>query len=205
MTSYRKQINDAVQAQLLGKTVAGANVLTSLDRPLNPATDLPAVMIYSMSSRRGKEDYGRAVIPRVVTLGIEGAVKSTPGNEIGDAEALAEAIEEAMEADPTLGMLVNDCRWQQSMSDATSHGSHVMGVCLLQYEVEILTHHVADGANEFSDDGFLVPPTEVRTAPDAGANTDIYPPPTEAPGYAPGQACGPGGCDIPAWEGEVNP
>ena len=40
-TSYRTAIVNAVKAQLLGKTdAADDKVFTSLDRPLNPATDL---------------------------------------------------------------------------------------------------------------------------------------------------------------------
>lgn len=200
-TGYRAAIAASVKAQLLGKTIAGTNVLTSLDRRLDPEKDLPAVMVYTMASHRGREDYGQSLIPRLVTVGIECAVLADPGQELAAAEAFADQIETAMDADRTLGKTVNNCIWQQSISDVTSHGARTMGVAMLQYEVDIFTNQRPDGFFEFHDDGFTAPPRIVTTSPDAVATylADIAPIPEKSTETA----CGPNGCNIPDWHGEV--
>lgn len=206
-TSYRTAIVNAVKAQLLGKTIAAdSKVFTSLDRPLNPATDLPAIIIYTQASRRSGNDYGRTVVPRMVTVTIEGAVLANAGQELIAANALAEQIEDAWEGDLTLGQLVHDSEWQQTVTDVTSHGQKTMGVCLLQYQVEILTRVAPDGEYEFHDDGYTVPPTSVQTVP------VIEPPPADfyvqdAPPVTPDPlvACDEDGCNISAWQGEQQP
>ena len=195
MTSYRSHITEAIKTQLSGKTIAGGSVFTSLDRKIDPANDLPAIMIYTQASRRGKEDYGNSIIPRMVTVSIEAAVASTVGQELNDAEALADQIEVAMEADRSLGRVVNDCEWQQTLTDVTSHGRTPMGVCMLQYQVEILTNQRPDDFFEPEADGFTAPPTAVQTVP------DVVPLPDDLDWDAP--VCGPDGCDIPAWLGEL--
>lgn len=191
--SYRKIIAEAAREKLLGKTIAGDNIYTSLDRQLAPDKDLPALMIWTGASRRGQEDYGQAIIPRRVTLNIEGGVLAPAFEQFAAAEALAESIEIVMDGDRSLGQIVNDCTWQQTISDATSHGAHTMGVCIVQYEVEIFTHVKPDGYFELGDDGFTQPPSIVHTVPDV-----VMPSPPDPDG----SLCGPDGCDIPAWGGE---
>lgn len=195
--SYRTQIAAALKSRLLSQTPAGANVFTSLDRPLTPE-DLPAIVIYTMSARRGSESYGDALIPRVVTVNIEAAIQSTPATALADAEQLADAIETVIEADPTLAHVVNDCVWQQTLTDVSAHGSVTLGVVLLEYEVTMFTNAVSPGAFEPTDDGFTGVPTIVHSSPDV-----------TAPGFPDAirgdfdTACGPDGCDLPAWGGEV--
>lgn len=196
---YRAQIAAAVKAQLVGKTIAGNQVMTSLDRKLDPAKDLPAVLVYTMASRRGREDYGQSLIPRLVLVTIECAVLAEPGQELVAAEDFAEQIEVAMDADRTLGRTVNNCLWQQSVSDVTSHGAKTMGVAMIQYEVDVFTNQRPDGYFEFSDDGFTAPPSHVQTAP----HVTMPGVPDQFPDAD--TACGPDGCNIPAWDGEVHP
>jgi len=83
--SYRTRINAAIQAQLTGETVAGDSVHVSLDRPLSPESDLPAILIYTQAARRGPVDYGNSLIPRVVHVTIEAAISSDPLNAINAA------------------------------------------------------------------------------------------------------------------------
>lgn len=212
MSSYREAINQAVKAQLTGKTIAGDRIFTSLDRALNPAADLPAIMVYTTTSKRGRDDLGNGLIPRMVTVVIESAVLAGPGLEIGSAEAFADEIETAMESDRTLGLVVNDCQWQQAATDATSHGEFTMGAAILQYEVEIFTHVKPDGFYEDGDDGFTAPPSHVEVSPlpvpvppeweDALNRDDFYQTPNPPLVPDPDTACGPDGCDIPDWGGE---
>ncbi len=204
-TSYRTAIVDAVRGQLLGKTAAAdEKVFTSLDRPLNPATDLPAIIIYTQDSRRSGSDFGRTVVPRLVVVTIEGATLAPAGQELAAANALAEQIEDAWEADLTLGQLAHDSEWQRTVTDVTSHGQKTMGVCLLQYEVEILTRVADDGVYEFHDDGYTEPPTKVYTDPvPVPPPDDYFVKDTEQIKPDPNLACGPDGCDIPAWGEEL--
>ena len=197
MTSYRQQIKDAIKAQLSGKTIAGEQIFTSLDRQLDPENDLPAIMVYTQEARRGPEDYGKSVTPRVVTITIEAATLGQPLAEMDAAEVFADEIEKAMEADRTIGKLVENCLWQQTMTDVTSHGAREIGVCLLQYEATMLTNPLPDGGWEYGDDGFTEPPATVQTVPDV-VPPDYGLPPDDS-------LCGPDGCDIPAWNGEVQP
>lgn len=212
MSSYREAINQAVKAQLTGKTIAGTRIFTSLDRPLDPQTDLPAIMVYTTTSRRGRDDMGNGLIPRLVTVVIEAAVLADPGVEISAAEGFADEIETAMDADRSLGLVVNDCQWQQAATDATSHGAVTMGAAILQYEVEIFTNVKPDGAYEDGDDGFTAPPSHIEVSPlpvpippewEGAPNEDHFFDTVEPPLIPnPDTACGPDGCDIPAWAGE---
>jgi hypothetical protein len=193
--SYRTQIAAAVKAALLDQTAAGQRVFTAMDRPLSPA-DLPAVMIYTLASQRGTESYGNTIIPRVVTVHIEAAAQAEPVLALDAAEAMATAIEAAVEADPTLGNVVQDTTWQRTMTDTSSHGEMTLGVALLEYQVSMLTERLAHIGD---DDGFTTPPTLVKTNPHP---ITIDWPETLKPG--PGDLCGPDGCNIPSWGGEVS-
>lgn len=194
MSSYRTQIADAFKTRLLGATPAGQSVFASLDRPLQPA-DLPAVLIYTLTAKRGRQDYGNTIIPRLVTVNIEAAIQSTPANALADAETMSAAIEAAIEADPTLGNLVEDTRWEQTMSDVSAFGELTLGVVMLEYTVSMLTVRL-EGLPP--DDGFLTPPNLVQTRP--GTTTIDWPPGPVPDGDT---ACGPDGCNIPAWGGEL--
>lgn len=199
MSSYRAQVNNAMKAALLGQTVAQQSVFTSLDRPLHPS-DLPAIIVYAQGARRGPQDYGNSLIPRMLDVTIECAVQAAPETAQAQADALVDAIEELIEADPTLGNVVQNTVWQRSLSDVASHGTSTLGVGLLQYEVTILTSERLPEAFGIGDDGFTGTPTVVYTLPDVtgpGLFQGVQPDPS-AP-------CGPEGCDLPAWGGEVQP
>jgi hypothetical protein len=197
MTSYRTQVNTAFKAALNGRTVAGPRVHTALDRALSPS-DLPAILIYTQAAKRGPQDYGNSLIPRMLTVTIEAALEATPEAAMVQAEALVESIEAAIEADPTLGNVVQDCRWQQSVADVSSMGKVTLGVGLLAYDVTILTHERPPEAFGIGDDGFDQPPATVFTAPDAHAANPF-------PALHPEFECGPDGCNVPAWGGETTP
>ena len=191
---YRADIRAAVRAMLLGNTPAADRVFVRLDRPLNPATDLPAIVIYTTMAKRSGESNGNALIPRVVTVSIEAALQASPEAAIDLAEAMAETIEDLIEADPSLGNLVRNCTWRQSISDTSGQGAQTLGVALVEYDVEFDTQRLPDDAFT-GDDGFTTPPTVV-----------ISDPIPRGPGF-PDQLtsdslCGPDGCDIPAWGGE---
>lgn len=193
--SYRNQIAEAFRAALLGKTGAGTSVHTKLDRPLDPRTELPAIMVYANRAARGRQDYGNSLITREVEVTVELAVQGTPETALDLADAMVEAIEQLIEADPTLGSVVQDTRWQRTITDTTNHAGATLGVGMLQYEVTMLTHEREPGWFGVGDDGFVTPPTQVITQPDQ-VPAEIAPP--VGPGPCEGGTCAP-----PAWGGEV--
>ena len=195
MTPYRTRIAEAFRAVLLDKTSAGKRVLTKLDKPLNPE-DTPAVMVYANEARRGDPDYGNSVVPRVVRVTIEAAVQSTPADALDAADLLADAIEAAIEADATLGGVVQDTRWDRTLTDTTSIGQRTIGVCLLQYDVDMLTENRQP--YPFDDDGAGLPRV-VHTLPDTHG-ADLF-----GTTLTPEFDCGPEGCAPDAWGGEVKP
>jgi hypothetical protein len=222
MSSYRTQIKQAIQTQLTGQTIAGSNVLTKLDRKLNPEHDLPAIIVYTMAARRGSQDYGNSLIPRTLTIAIEAAVSSNSNDALTAAEDFADQIESAIEADPTLGNLVTDTRWRQSISDVSSAGSTVMGVCIVEYDVDVMTNLKPEGFYANPEIPLEELPTKVvisafpsaaeYASPPAGTElTDevlsiingqdvtIPPRPITPPADSP---CRDGSCDVPAWQGD---
>lgn len=198
MSNYRSTISEAIKTILTGKTIAGDRVFTSLDRKLDPEKDLPAIMVYSQKARRGADDLGRALIPRIVEVTIECAVTAPVGTELAAASDFAAEIELLMDANRTLNNTVNNCRWMESVTDVTNHGALTMGAAMMQYEVDVFTNQQPDGFSEFGDDGFVTPPTLVFSDPDVHAPNffPVMPPPDVVD-------CGPDGCDLPAWGGEI--
>lgn len=207
--SYRTDIKDAIQAQLAAAdALSDATIITVLDRQLTPA-DMPAIIIYTLASRRGAESFGETTIPREVVVAIEAAVSSTPSSAETDAEVLAEAIENALDADKTLGNVVKTCEWQETVTDVNSVGDVTLGVVLLQYLVSMHTNQKPDGTFEFSDDGFAQPPTEVYAYSDPVADEyevelgDDIAAILAAPEMETESACEDGSCAIDAWMGDA--
>jgi hypothetical protein len=208
--SYRSDIADAIKDQLSGQTdAADSSIFTSLDRPLG-RDDLPAIVIYTMTSRRGENSNGEAFIPRVVTVAIEAAVEGSATTAHSAAEELADAIEAAMDADRSLGQTVKHCEWQETVTDVSAEGEVTLGVVLLQYEVTIDTMQQPDSAFEFLDEGFedAPIPTEVYTtgtpvadAYSNGITSDIAATISQPIAEQP-TACEDGSCAIDAWQGD---
>lgn len=199
-TSYRTAVREAVKAQLSGRIgIDDDKIITKPHRPLTPE-ELPAVIIFVDTAKRGAgSDSGRSYVPREVSVVIEAAISSTADAAQDAAEALAESIEDAMEADPTLGNVVNDTRWLESLSDVAGASKTVLGVVSCTYMVSILTHQKPNEFVEFNDDGFDQPPTHVFSNPHP-QNPDIIDP-IIPPDNA---VCSENGCDIPDWQGELN-
>lgn len=215
MSNYRSAISDAIKTILTGKTIAGDRVFTSLDRKLDPVKDLPAIMVYSQKARRGTDDMGRSVIPRLVDVTIECAVLAPVGTELDAVSEFAASIEELLDANRTLNNTVNNCLWTESVTDVTNHGATTMGAAMISYEVDVFTNVHPFGGSELPDDGFTEPPTLVMSDPDVhspafpdGRASMPFDPtnPTDATNPLPPNdvvQCGPNGCDLPAWGGEI--
>lgn len=194
--NYRTQINQALKTMLLERTPAGDRVYTALDRPLNPASDFPAIVIYTMDARRNPQDYGRSLVSRTVKIGIEAGVIGDEVTALPTVEEFADLIEGLLEADTTILNVATDSRWMSTITDTTSAGERTLGIALIEYEVDIFTHLRNP---DTQDDGFDGVPTVVYSVPDATKPLGGRPlPPVQED-----TACGENGCDLPAWGGEV--
>lgn len=209
--SYRTDIAAAIKTQLEGQTAAADDkIFTSLDRPLGP-DDMPSIVIYTMASRRGENSHGESHIPRLVTVAIEAAVLSNPASAMSDAEAFADEIETAMDADRTIGNLVQDCQWQETVTDVDGEGEITIGVVLLQYQVQIATNQKPDSVFEFLADGMedaplpgevYINPQPVPDAYDTNELTDDIAQVIAEPIAPVDGACEDGSCDIGAYQGD---
>lgn len=198
MTHYRTAIADAFKAVLIDKTEANDRVHTKMARPINPMTETPALCIYCSQAKRGPVDMGNSVVPRIVIVTIEGAVSSSADRALDAADEMADAIEEVLEKHQTIGNLVENVRWMRTITDANMMGQTTVGVCLLEYEVCLLTENRQ--ADPFGEDLGGIPKI-VHTLPD-NTGAELFPPGRPADD---GPACGVGGCAPEAWGGEVFP
>lgn len=225
--SYRTQVADALKARLLGATPAGMSVFAALDRPLQPS-DLPAIVIYTPGARRGRGDGDNSLIPRDVTVHIEVATQATPATALSDADVLAQAVEERIEADPSLGLVVNNAVWDRTTTDVSSFGEMTLGVALLEYTVSILTPRITldwigeesplptsiTVGGEVTPQAYVEPLTSARleapTSPSYwGDPVEPVPPTIEPSVVAPARppepiqsTCVGNSCDNAAWEGD---
>lgn len=163
--SYRSEIKNAVKDLLIGRTQAGTNILATLDRPINE-DDLPIIVLYTTESKRGKEDFGRGLLMRVVTLCVEAALKTDSAYTAeATAEAFSDVVEDILDADPSWANRVHDSRWQSTTSDVSSVGHSTIANVLLEYEVEYLTSLKDESYFGQTDDGFTEPPDEITIKP----------------------------------------
>lgn len=211
--SYRTAIAEGIKAALAGRLndagaiVADESIFTALERPLNPEYDFPAVVIYTLDSRRGPQDYGNSLTPRIVEVAIEAGVVGSHVDALARAQALADQVEYVLRADQSLGGLVNRIEWRETVSDQWSVGAAAggttVGVSLLQYQVDIYTQEV---------DPHLLEPVDGPDTTPGGVIICGHPVPSDefdpirdgdkSPiGDAP--VCDPvEGCDLPAYGGD---
>ena len=173
MTNHRTAIREQARTMLAGATLAGAKVFTNRARPITP-NDMPALLIYTGASRRGDRERDGSMVHRRLELVVEGAVAATGRGEELEAqlEQLAEQVETALAADPTLGGLVLDARWQSTDPDIVGDGRQLVGAVRVEFELELHTHH--DSAGRWID-AFGNPaatPGELLVAGPAEPDTD---------------------------------
>lgn len=209
---YRSLIAAALKARL--DTIAGVQAFDKLDRPLQ-MSDLPAAIIYTPTARRGPQTEGNHLIQRLVQVSIEAAVEASPATALGAAEALGAQIEQAIEADASLGNLVDNTEWQSTITDVSSFGEKTLGVVLLEYTVAMFTQRIPD-----DEDGVIpsqvfinaIPTPQAYVEPLDDARLDpmqLVPSDITEQSINPSQpampvqsACEGGSCDIGAWQGD---
>lgn len=214
---HRQRIREAVRAQLLAaNTQAGPNVFTSRARPvleiLQKREAVLSVYTGDESSADSPDGHNRV---RQLTVSIEGMAGG--GDDLDDAlDAMAEQVEAAIDADPTLGTLLSEpMELQSTTSEITARGNQQVGAFRLDFACEYLTPL----ASAVADSDALWPerpiPTQVTTR--LVPTTDAYVPPENGirpatieqgavspsrPPLVDEQPCADGSCEVPAWTGD---
>lgn len=136
----RRQIRDAVASKLAGLTTTGANVFITRTHPVEE-TKLPCLIVYTSNERAElttPEGAGTKAYLRMLDLTVEGIAQGTTTDDTLDAIALE--VEEALEADTTLGGVAWDITLTDTTTDVSNEGSREGGAIILTYEV---TYHAA--------------------------------------------------------------
>lgn len=139
MAHQRQIIREAVKAQLLGKTAAGARVYETRLLPFRQL-ELPAIAVYTLEE--SVDPASKSTAPRELTrtlqLAIEAVVKAA--TNVDDAlDAIALEIEKAMDADPYFGGAAGESILASSQLGVGEEGNQPVGHLLLTYTVTYRT------------------------------------------------------------------
>lgn len=217
---YRQRIRNAVAARLGdANTIAGGNVFTSRARPileiLQKREAVLSVYTADETSARSPDGY---LLERSITVSIEAAAGG--GDDLDDVlDQLAEQVEAAIDADPTLdGLLTDDLELTATTSEISARGNQQVGAFRMDFEAKYLTERGVDAAlgpepptpTNLTISGTPTPAAYVMPLDDAITSTPAIVPATidaqvVAPSRAPESvqsACEGGSCDVPAYTGD---
>jgi len=194
MTTHRNDITAAVQAQLAAANITVDGVQLTADRiyrsrakPVTPDM-MPALMVYMGEERRDPQEHDGSLFHRRIVLVVEGAITAPADVIDAMANELAKAIENAIEADRTLGNLVIETRWQTTDADAIASGRGVVAAVRIEYDCEVYTDEYIPKGLGLTPDPWQA--TEVKSDPHIVQPPDNYyhpvrPPDSPAPPYVP--------------------
>ena len=135
MAHYRQTIRDAVAAVLSGNTAAGANVFTSRARPVLEILQRRESVLSVYTSDESSELQGDGyTLQRSLQVSIEGMAGG--GDDLDDVlDALAQEVEELIDADPMLGnLLSSEMVLVGTTSEIGAKGNQQVGAFRLDYE-----------------------------------------------------------------------
>lgn len=128
MTHRRQSIRKAIAAAIGG--------VTTRTRPTQDS-ELPARIVYTLKETSGLANLRRA-LERPASVAIELRVKAT--GDLDDAlDAQCEAVEAAMEIDPTFGRLAINSFLASTTIGLDGEGDSAQGVATLEYQVTYRT------------------------------------------------------------------
>lgn len=131
----RRQIRDQVATMLAGLTTTGSNVFVTRAHPAEQA-NLPALLIYTLSETADlstDDAQGVKTYRRTLELAVEGVAQGVSVDDVLDDIALE--VEEAIEADPTLGGLAWDSALTDTSIDVSRDGKKEGGSVRLVYSI----------------------------------------------------------------------
>jgi hypothetical protein len=201
MASHRKLIRKKVVDILKAKNgIAGQKVFPARILPIQSLEELPCLLVYT-SDEKSEANGDALFLLRNCTLSIEGAVNGSE-DEIDDLlDDLSDQVEEVIDADPRLaGLLHKDLVLTSTASEVGKQGHEVIAGFRLDFTASYMTRRTAD---EFP---VVTAPNKVWTDPHASPEeyADILGS-NPVPVSNSETACGPDGCDLPFYQGELNP
>ena len=137
MGNLRKPIREYVGALLKGKTSAGDRVFETRVRPLW-SEELPGIAVYTEN-----EDVSVFEEPRVYrrTLSLVVEIYAEANEALDDTlDLISGGVEDTIDADPTLGGLVNDARETNTTINLVDDGKVIVGSAKLTFQVEYFTN-----------------------------------------------------------------
>lgn len=140
MAHQRQLIREAVKAQLVGKTSAGARVYETRVVPW-ARMSLPVLAVYTL--KESVDPTSRASAPRELArsaeLVVEGVVEA--GENVDDAlDELALEVERALHADPTFAGTASDSILASTDLEVGEEGGKPVGFFRLTYTVTFYTY-----------------------------------------------------------------
>jgi hypothetical protein len=211
----RQRIRDAVAQQLrTAAIVPAANVFTSRARPvLEILQRREAVLSVYTGDETSQRTPDAQLIERTLTVSIEGMAGG--GDDLDDTlDTMAEAVEAALEADPTLGGLLSaEMELTATTSEITARGNQQVGAFRMDFDAKYQTVRTLPVLDDLWPEQplptqvFITPvPTPAAYVPPLGG---ITPPTIERDVVAPSQqpeplpnVCADGVCVPGAWQGD---
>jgi hypothetical protein len=138
MAHQRQLIREAVKAQLLGKTAAGARVFESRMAPWR-TVELPAISVYTLDETVDPDSQATAPreLTRTLRLQVLGVVQLK--DDVDDRlDALALEVERALDADPNFSGTAFDSILQSVQLAIDTQGDRPVGELQMIYSV---TYH----------------------------------------------------------------
>jgi hypothetical protein len=137
MAHKRKLIRDRLKTILTGLTPTGTNVFVSRVYPLDAAS-LPGLLIYT-DEEASEPGAMRRSLDRIVNGKIQGHVKPAAGAIDDDLDAIAEAVEAAIEADSKLGGLAIFTSLESSTMEFDAESDKPVGIITMTYQIHYRT------------------------------------------------------------------
>lgn len=138
MSQKRKQIRQAIKAQLLNTTSANDQVYTNRPTPVWDV-ELPAIFIYSLDEDSAEiTDQSSSGTLAHYKVGIEGRITVGADNASSVDDALddfASEIETQIKTDRTFGGLTSKAERVKAEIDSDYQGEQLVAAILLTYEV----------------------------------------------------------------------
>lgn len=146
MTHARQQIRERVATVVTGLTTTAGRVYQSRIYNLEK-TDLPCLLVYSRNEDSERDTHTSTNgLARNLSIVIEGYQKGA-SNLDDSLDTIAEEVETALGADPTLNALVKDQSIQASEIEYTGEGETPIGLVRMTFEVNYRTTTTAPGTS----------------------------------------------------------
>ena len=144
MTHARQQIRERVAVDVTGLTTTGSRVYQSRIYNLEK-TDLPCLLVYSKNEDSERDTFrGTNGLSRNLSIVIEGYQKGAT-NLDDSLDTIAEEVEAALGADPTLNGLAKDSSIASTDIEYTGDGETPIGLVRMTFNVNYRTTTTAPG------------------------------------------------------------